>query len=269
MSGVFLDMQITPNCQSQCCGAPAFNLKFNFELPCRLGALACAWICPLAVPRTRLQRALSRIRSGPGGRPPAGSGPRATGTVAGAGAPALALAAAACAGPRAALSGTSIQSLSTTHRPQLASACGAVAHNGPPHRHSRRNENARLASSVRCSVPERTGLWQSTVWGQRTHGMTRNLDRCNADRDASAAAHSAAAAALHLTTSNARTHHLRSAQTALRSVADCCAHSSAVSLRSRGQTASPMAVLALNATELATVDDLGLEIPGRGRPLPT
>jgi hypothetical protein len=30
-----------------------------------------------------------------------------------------------------------------------------------------------------------------------------------------------------------------------------------------------MAVLALNATELATVDDLGLEIPGRGRPLPT
>ena len=206
-----------------------------------------------------------------GGPRPTLSGPRsnsrATGTVAGAGAPALA--AAACAGPRAALSGASIQSLSTTHRPQLASACGAVAHNGPPHRHSRRNENARLASSVPCSVPGRTGHWQSTVWGQRTHGMTQNLDRCNADRDASAAAHSAAAAALHLTTSNARTHHLRPAHTALRSVADACAHSSAVSLRSRSQTASPMAVLALNATELATVDDLGLEIPGRGRPLPT
>ncbi len=37
MSGVFLDMQITPNCQSQCCGAPAFNLKFNFELTRGLG----------------------------------------------------------------------------------------------------------------------------------------------------------------------------------------------------------------------------------------
>ncbi len=248
-------------------------MKFNFESGPWHAHRSAHWQFPgrgSSVP----SRAFAAGRAA-GGRRPTLSGPRsnsrATGTVAGAGAPAPA--AAACAGPRAALSGTSIQSLSTTHRPQLASACGAVAHtgNGPPRRHSRRNENARLASSVPCSVPERTGHWHSTVWGQRTHGMTQNSDRStsNADRDASAAAHPAAAAALHLTTSNARTHHLRSAHTALRSVADCCAHSSAVSLRSRSQTASPMAVLALNATELAAVDDLGLEIPGRGRPLPT